>query len=89
MSHAAEFNGFRGFLVGTDLEIRADSMGTTQLGKLTSLEGSFDWGLATAGEGVVSDPAHLDSFDAGDFLVCRGVSKPVTNLGVFWVKGRD
>lgn len=60
-SHAVELGSMGGFLVGTDLEIRTDGMGTTQLGKLTSLEGFFDGGLAAAGEGGVSDPAHLDS----------------------------
>lgn len=64
VSHAGEIKSFGGFLVGTDLEIRANGVGATHLGKLTSLEGSLDWGLATASKGVVSDPAHCDSLDA-------------------------
>jgi len=67
--HAVDRPSSRGFLISTDLEIRTDGAGTAKLGKLTLLEGSFDWGSATAGEVVVSDPAHLDSFDV-DFWVC-------------------
>ena len=63
-SHAVDRPSSRGFLISTDLKIRTDGVRTAQLGKLTLLECFFDWGSAVAGKVVVSDPAHLDSFDA-------------------------